>query len=59
MNRSISNRSLRGIDEFEKAAVTAIKTSDRNLLIPSGPGSGKTELLARKAAYLLENEHKA
>ena len=56
MNRSISNRSLRGIDEFEKAAVTAIKTSDRNLLIHSGPGSGKTELLARKAAYLLEND---
>ena len=56
MNRSISNRSLHGIDEFEKAAVTAIKTSDRNLLIHSGPGSGKTELLARKAAYLLEND---
>ncbi len=39
--------------DLEKAALEAVK-SDQNLLITAGPGSGKTELLAQRASFLLE-----
>ena len=55
MNPSFDNFHLYGINELEKAAFSAIRTTDRNILIHSGPGSGKTEILAQKAAYLIEN----
>lgn len=37
--------------ELEKAAIRTVK-SKSNILVVAGPGAGKTELLAQKAAYL-------
>lgn len=39
--------------DLEKATLEAVK-SDYNLLVTAGPGSGKTELLAQRASFLLE-----
>ena len=41
--------------DLEKAALEAVK-SDDNLLVTAGPGSGKTELLAQRASFLLETD---
>ena len=41
-----------GISEIEDAAWKVITSSDRNMLLHAGPGTGKTEILAQKAAYL-------
>jgi hypothetical protein len=40
----------KGVSEFEENAEWAIK-SQENSLVSAGPGSGKTELLAQRAAY--------
>lgn len=45
----------RGIDDLEPAAWRALK-HDKNACIVAGPGAGKTEFLAQKIAYLLEND---
>ena len=37
---------------LEEAADTAVRCSDRHVLVVAGPGAGKTELLAQKAAFL-------
>lgn len=34
---------------LEEAADTAVRCSDRHVLVVAGPGAGKTELLAQKA----------
>ncbi len=39
---------------MEPNAIEAIKETGRNILVSAGPGAGKTELLAQKAAYLLQ-----
>lgn len=39
---------------LEEAANTAVRCSDRHVLVIAGPGAGKTELLAQKAAYLFQ-----
>lgn len=39
---------------LEKAADTAVRCSDRHVLVIAGPGAGKTELLAQKAAFLFQ-----
>ena len=33
---------------------TAVLINDRNIAIVAGPGTGKTEVLAQKATYLLQ-----
>lgn len=43
----------RGIPFLEPAAMVALKR-ERSTSIVAGPGAGKTELLAQRAAYLLE-----
>jgi superfamily I DNA/RNA helicase len=43
-----------GIDSLEERASKAIKNISNNILVVAGPGSGKTELLAQKACYLLQ-----
>jgi superfamily I DNA/RNA helicase len=47
---------LRGIKDIEPNAWDAL-VSTSNTLIVAGPGAGKTELLAQRAAYLLETEN--
>lgn len=42
-----------GLDEFQEAAV---KDNNSRVLITAGPGSGKTTVLTRRIAYLI-NEH--
>lgn len=39
---------------LEKDADTAVRCSDRHVLVAAGPGAGKTELLAQKAAFLFQ-----
>lgn len=39
---------------LEEAANTAVRCSDNHVLVIAGPGAGKTELLAQKAAFLLQ-----
>ena len=39
---------------LEEAADTAVRCSDRHVLVIAGPGAGKTELLAQKAAFLFQ-----
>lgn len=43
----------RGIEDLEPNAWTALRTSG-NLAVVAGPGAGKTEFLAQRAAFLLE-----
>jgi len=45
----------KGIDDLEPAAWAALKCHD-NCCVVAGPGSGKTEFLAQKVAFLLENK---
>ncbi|MDP1722908.1 MAG: ATP-dependent helicase [Candidatus Gottesmanbacteria bacterium] len=40
--------------ELEPNALQVIKDNDNNYCITAGPGSGKTELLAQKVTYLLQ-----
>jgi superfamily I DNA/RNA helicase len=42
-----------GIDELEKNALEVVRSIDSRSVI-AGPGSGKTELLAQRACYLLQ-----
>ena len=42
---------------LEEAANTAVRCSDRHVLVIAGPGAGKTELLAQKAAFLFQTNH--
>jgi len=42
-----------GVDSLETTAEEIVR-SDENSLVVAGPGSGKTELLAQRANYLLE-----
>lgn len=39
---------------LEKAADTAVRCGDEHVLVIAGPGAGKTELLAQKAAFLFQ-----
>ena len=39
---------------LEEAADTAVRCSDKHVLVIAGPGAGKTELLAQKAAFLFQ-----
>ena len=39
---------------LEESALNAVKLDTANCLVVAGPGSGKTELLAQRACYLLE-----
>ncbi|MBT2530144.1 ATP-dependent helicase [Streptomyces sp. ISL-99] len=38
---------------LEPNAMSAVTTSDRNVVVAAGPGAGKTELLAQRADFLL------
>src|SRR5262245_4322223 len=42
-----------GIDELEPNALDVVRSTDNRSVI-AGPGSGKTELLAQRACYLLQ-----
>lgn len=42
-----------GIDELEPKAILVVRSSENRSVI-AGPGAGKTELLAQRAAYLLQ-----
>lgn len=42
-----------GVDSLERIADQLVR-SEQNSLVVAGPGSGKTELLAQRANYLLE-----
>jgi superfamily I DNA/RNA helicase len=42
-----------GVDALEANAMTAVSSTDNRSVI-AGPGAGKTELLAQRAAYLLQ-----
>lgn len=42
---------------LEDAANTAVRCSDKHVLVIAGPGAGKTELLAQKAAFLFQTNH--
>ena len=42
-----------GVDDLEPAAWTALRTTG-NVAVVAGPGAGKTEFLAQRAAYLLQ-----
>lgn len=37
---------------FEPNGLTAVTTTDRNVVVTAGPGAGKTELLAQRADFL-------
>lgn len=39
---------------LEEAANTAVRCGDNHVLVIAGPGAGKTELLAQKAAFLFQ-----
>ena len=39
---------------LEEATDTAVRCSDEHVLVIAGPGAGKTELLAQKAAFLFQ-----
>jgi superfamily I DNA/RNA helicase len=41
------------VDELEANAIVAVRSTDNRSVI-AGPGAGKTELLAQRAAYLLQ-----
>ncbi|MEQ8279541.1 MAG: ATP-dependent helicase [Deltaproteobacteria bacterium] len=41
-----------GVDELESNAMTVVRSTENRSVI-AGPGAGKTELLAQRAAYLL------
>ena len=45
---------LSGIDDLEPAAWEVLRSSNNTSVI-AGPGGGKTELLAQRACYLLQN----
>lgn len=51
--RSPESWSPNGVDFLEPNAWRALKSQD-NTLVVAGPGSGKTEFLAQRAAFLLE-----
>jgi len=42
-----------GVDELEANAILVVRSTDNRSVI-AGPGAGKTELLAQRAAYLLQ-----
>jgi len=42
-----------GVDELEANALRVVRSADNRSVI-AGPGAGKTELLAQRAAYLLQ-----
>lgn len=44
-----------GVDELEANAMTVVRSAENRSVI-AGPGAGKTELLAQRAAYLLQTE---
>lgn len=52
MNRAGTWRPVGGL-VLEPNARTAATTTDRNVVVAAGPGSGKTELLAQRADFLL------
>ena len=43
-----------GVEDLEPRAWEALKLVDQDLLVTAGAGAGKTELLAQKAAFLLQ-----
>jgi UvrD/REP helicase N-terminal domain len=42
-----------GVDELEASALIVVRSTENRSVI-AGPGAGKTELLAQRAAYLLQ-----
>jgi superfamily I DNA/RNA helicase len=50
----IKRQAWRPVDRFrlEPNALTAVTTTDRNVVVAAGPGAGKTELLAQRADFL-------
>lgn len=44
----------KGVTSLEPGAMTALRMSDQSVCVVASAGSGKTEFLAQKAAYLLE-----
>lgn len=52
--KKINTKDWRPIDGFElDSPVEAVVRSDENSLVVAGPGTGKTEMLAQKASFLL------
>lgn len=43
-----------GVEFLEPNALRALQETKRSVLVAAGPGAGKTEFLAQKAAYLLQ-----
>ncbi len=43
-----------GVEFLEPNALRALRETERSVLVAAGPGAGKTEFLAQKAAYLLQ-----
>ncbi len=50
VEEKISHQNSSGLDEYQKAAV---ESNSHQLLITAGPGSGKTTVLTRRIAYLI------
>lgn len=46
--------SPQGIESLEHNAELVVKDISSNIIVTAGPGAGKTELLAQKAAYILQ-----
>jgi hypothetical protein len=44
------------VDELEANAMVVVRSTDNRSVI-AGPGAGKTELLAQRAAYLLQTAY--
>ena len=45
-----------GVEQLEANALTVVRSTDHRSVI-AGPGAGKTELLAQRAAFLLQTGH--
>lgn len=56
MTRYVSGDNWQPSDgvELTPEQQTAVLINDRNIAIVAGPGTGKTEVLAQKATYLLQ-----
>src|ERR1700691_5117851 len=53
ISRDIDEWTPQGIDRLEPSGDTVVRSSENTYVI-AGPGSGKTELLAQRATFLLQ-----